>query len=283
VVIRPGLGNTGRSIFFLDNCSCRTPMSIDVGHIYMKKYLITLFIPFIFIAFSFCEKSLNAPEIIISNNELYNLAYSAYKWPENFYQEDSLEGSLYYENTISIKPIDQRGNVWNQLCTNDIDTARHWSELSSNYSAYYRELVREKETEKFYEFKRVYSIRPNDIILSRIHKCSYLDRSMYDFLKKGKIIGIFNKNNFNQNDVKELIEYLWFVEHYDNGGKVHLSITAKEDLEYIHYIYEIEIVHGDWGVKDIISYIKNTFYIKISNGEITHQTELIKQIEGKQN
>ena len=103
-----------------------------------------------------CSENLTEP-VNLTDDELYNLAYSDWKWPDNFYSEDSLEGSIYYENTVSIKPLGERENIWIQLCTDNIDTAREWSELSNNYSSYYRELVSEKETEKYYEFKRIYS------------------------------------------------------------------------------------------------------------------------------
>lgn len=227
------------------------------------------------------DNNLVEPIINISNDTLYNFAYYGKQWPEGFYQEDSMEGSIYYENTISIKPLNERKDIWIELCTDNIDTARTWSELSSKYSSYYRDLASERETERYYEFKRVYSANNKDILLSRVHKRSYLDRSMYDYFKREGIIGIFNKNNFNQNDVKELIEYIWFAEHYQIGGKVYKSITEKNDSEFIHYIYEVEIVYGDFGVNDIINYYKNTFYVKINNGEITHKRELIKQIKGK--
>jgi hypothetical protein len=245
----------------------------------LKKlfYLISLLL----ISFS-CSENLTEP-VNITDDELYNLAYSNWKWPENFYSEDSLEGSIYYENTVSIKPLTERENIWIQLCTDNIDTARKWSELSSNYSSYYRELVNEKETEKYFEFKRVYLANPNDVILSRVHKCSYLDRTMYDFFKKESVIGVFSKNIFSENDVKKVIEYIWFVEHYQIVGKVHKSFIEKNNSEYVHYIYEVEIVFGDFGVRDIITYSKNTFSIKINSGEITHKKELIKQIDGKQN
>jgi hypothetical protein len=249
----------------------------------MNKYIIIFFSFLISIVISSCKKNLNSPETIISDKELYSLVYSDYIWPIDFYQEDSLDGIFYYETTSSIKPQGHGSNVLYQLCTNNIDTARNWSELSSNYGPYYMDLVSQKETEKYFEFKRVYSVRPSEFYLSRVHKCSYIDRSMYDLFYRGEILGVFNKNNFNQDDVKELIEYLWFIKHYYLGTKVHLSLTEKNDLHFTHHIYEIKVVYGDWGEKDRISYIKNTFHIKISNGEITHQTELIKQIDGKQN
>ncbi len=222
----------------------------------------------------------NAVEPQIPDDELVQLAFSIKKFPPDFYHEDLSNGSIYYENTVSIKPLHERESIWIQLCTDDINTAREWSELSSKYSAYYRDLISERETEKYFEFRRVYSINSNDVILSRVHKRSYLDRSMYDFFKKEGVIGKFTKKNFTKNDVKELIEYIWFVEHYEIGGKVYQSIIDESGTEYIHNIYEIQIAHGDWGMKDMISLVKNTFYVNKTNGDITYRSKIVKQIEG---
>ena len=252
----------------------------------MKNYLSLIVIPFLLIILFSCKENMNGPKMIINpdDEELYNLAYSDIEWPIGFYSEGSLEGSLYYENTISIEPLPNRGNQWFQLCTDNKDTARKWSDMSSVSSAYPRDLVHERETEKFYEFKRVYSANPNDVILSRVHKCSYIDRSMYDLMHPSDVIGVFNKDNFDINEVKEVVEYLWFSYNYNNASsKIHLSIIGNDIQGFKVDLYEIEIVFGDYGVKDKISYIKHTFKVKANNGEITHQKELIKKIDGKQN
>jgi len=249
----------------------------------MKKFNISFVAILTIFIFTSCKENISNPDFPATEDEIYNLAYSNYKYPSNFYHDDSLGGSLYYENTISTTPLNNRSHSSIQLCTNNIDTAKHWSELSSNYSSYYRDLVSQRETEKYFEFKRVYSIHPSDVILSRVHKSSYLDRSMYDFFNPGNVIGVFKKNNFNQNDAKELIEYLWFTENYNNASsKVHRSIIETNNTYYNYYLFEIEITFGDYGMKDSISYIKHTFKININNGEITHEKELIKKIVGKQ-
>jgi hypothetical protein len=254
------------------------------------NYLKTTFVLILIILlFPSCKDEINNtniidPNISITDEELYSLAYANYQFPSDFYYEDSLIGSLYYENTNSITPLNERDGTWFQLCTNNVDTARYWSELSSNNSSYYRDLVSQRQTEKYFEFKRVYSINPNDIILSRVHKCTYIDRSMYDLLNPGQIIGVFKKNSFIKNDVKELIEYLWFTENYNNtSSKVYKELIQNSGLFYIYYLYEIGIVYGDYGMKDILSYIKHTFKINKGSGEITHHKELVKQIPGRQN
>lgn len=245
---------------------------------YLNNILCVITVPLILLS---CQDDVVEPQI--SDDELIKFAYSIEKYPSDFYKEDLANGSIYYENTVSIKPLHQRESIWVQLCTNSIETAREWSDSSSKYSAYYRDLVSERETEKYYEFRRVYSIHPNELILSRVHKCSYLDRSMYDFFKKEGIIGIFTKNNFAKNDVKELIEYIWFVEHYEIGGKVYQSTIKENRTEYIHSIYEIRITYGDWDMKDAISLIKNTFYVDKTSGKITYQSQILKQIIGDYN
>ncbi len=247
----------------------------------MKTITVFIGIQIIALLLASCGDNISGPDNL-TEDELYNLAYTGPQWPDGFYREDSLAGSIYYENTVSVKPLDKRDNVWILLCTDDIDSARQWSELSSRYSAYYRDLVSEKETDKYFEFKRVYSANPRDVLLSRVHKRSYLDRSMYDFFKRQGVIGIFRKKNFTESDVKELIEYLWFVEHYETGEKVYSSFTQKEGAAYVHYIYDIEISRGDFGVKDEIGFYKNAFTVSTVNGEITRSRELIKQITGKQ-
>ncbi|MEX1014385.1 MAG: hypothetical protein WDZ80_04460 [Candidatus Paceibacterota bacterium] len=246
----------------------------------LKRYSIVVLISLTLLS---CEDIITDPSII-SDREMYEIAYSDLKWPDDFYQEDVLEASIYYENTVSIKPIDEREYIWNQLCTGDIEIARKWSELSSLYSSYYRELVSEKETEKYYEFKRVYSEAPSDVILSRVHKCAYLDRTMFDFFNGEGILGIFNMENFTQSDVKELVEYLWFIEnHKVVGENVHSSVTEKIDGKYVHTIYSVQLLSGDIGIPDMINYVLNRYHVSIGTGEITFDKQVIKQIKGKKN
>jgi hypothetical protein len=255
----------------------------------LTKLKITFISVLTILLFTSCDEEINNsniidPNISITDDELYNLAYANFQFPSDFYYEDSLSGSVYYENTNSITPLNERDGTWFQLCTNNVDTARYWSELSSINGSYYRDFVSQRQTEKYFEFKRVYSLNPNDVLLSRVHKCAYLDRSMYDFLNPGDIIGIFKKNNFIKTDAKELIEYLWFIENYNNtSSKVYEGVIQSNGQFYTYYLYEIEIVYGDYGVKDVLSYIKHTFKINKSNGEITHEKELLKQISGRQN
>jgi hypothetical protein len=267
----------------------------------MKKLIYVLFLILLVYRCTEVRDSINSPikdkgseypppyyddngTLIVSDEELLNITYAKYKLPDGFYNEQLLGGNIYYENTVSIKPANQRDGTWTELSTDNKDIARQWSDSSASYSSYYRDIVSEKETEKYYEFRRVYSINPSDVLLSRIHKYTYIDRSMFDYNKPGSIIGIFRKANFNAADVKELIEYLWFVRHYNNGSsKVYSSMTKDQPTEFVHSIYEIWIAYGDWGMRDVIRYIKHTYRINKGDGTISQEEKIIKEIRGSQN
>ena len=218
------------------------------------------------------------------NDEILEIAYSTYKMPDDFYREDLDGGSIYYNNTLSILPLGQRTSNSYQLCTDDKDIARDWSEATSQNSAYYRELVDETETEKYFQFKRVWDENPTDIILSRVHKKSYLDRSMYDFFNPGDIIGQYNKKPYKIEAVQELVEYLWFTENYNiSGRKVLESSISLDQSHFICKLKEIKIAGGDWGIRDQIILFETYYFINRTDGKITISQSDLKTIEGRSN
>lgn len=218
------------------------------------------------------------------DEDILDSVYSDYKFPKNFYSENLNGGNIYYLNTLSIKSLSEREHISIELCTNDRDIAFNWSELSCTYSSYYRDYVSEKETEKYFEFKRVYNQNPSDIILFRAHKCSYLDRSMYDYFDPGTVIGKYNQRPFQKEKITELIEYLVFVRNYNNGSyKVLKSYTLEENNRYVHLIDELIIRYGDWGVSDRIELWGTKYTISKINGNITVTKKLIKTVVGRTN
>ena len=61
--------------------------------------------------------------ITISDSQVLTLAYSSYRFPDGFYQENLAGGSIYYENTLSILPVSQRSSHAFELSTNNQDQA----------------------------------------------------------------------------------------------------------------------------------------------------------------
>ena len=105
---------------------------------------------------------------------------------------------------------------------------------------------------------------------------------MYDFFTPGTIIGQFNKKPYVSGKVKELIEYLWFTENYNTGGRKVLDSSISVDrLHFICMLNEIQIVYGDWGIRDEITVLESMYFINKTDGKITYSQEVLKTIQGK--
>jgi len=203
-----------------------------------------------------------------SDEYLIWFAYHGPQFPEGFYSEQVDEGSPYYVNTVSVTPQSAREAVWIELCTDSLEQAAEWSELSSRYSAYYRDVVSQRETEKYFEFKRVYAARSTDILLSRAHKCSYFDPSVRDLFLDPPTLGTLNKRPLVPSVVRELVEYLWFFRREGRGEKVLYSATSEETGFYRHTIYSVGLGLGDWNMYDRISLRRHTYTIDAKQGEV---------------
>ena len=223
------------------------------------------------------------------NNDFLKLAYDRnYKYPDGFYYEKDLTGSeysVYYENTLSIKPVNERED-WIELHTLSREEARNWSNLSNEYSSVNRAIIRENETEKYFEFvrKNENEYYGNFILLSRVHKSDYFI-PMHDYLPaepdETYIIGIFN-GELTTGNVKELIEYLWdYPNRQNNSSKVSKAEISEQEDKFEYYIQEIFIIGGDWGLNDMI-YIYDIKYTLDKETRILSLAEknLVKEIMG---
>jgi len=242
----------------------------------MKKYLLVL-IGFLF--FTSCDKDENIDN---PDDRFLELAYdNNYQYPDGFYYEKNLIGYVYYENTVSIKPINERESIWIELNTNDKEQSKTWSDLSNEYSSVDREIIKEIETEKYFEIVRVNIENVNDTLLSRVHRSDYFI-SLHDKFTDIDTVGIYN-GEMSTDKVKELIEYLWDCETLGLYDKVVESKISESGNEFEHYIQSLYVVYGDFGIKDMIYVYDNYFQLNKSNRILTVNRELIKEIEGEQN
>jgi hypothetical protein len=225
------------------------------------------------------DKIIRTPE----EDHILELAYSKdYTYPEGFYHEIIDTGSIYYENTVSIKPINQRPHIWIELNTNDRNEARTWSNESNEYSSVNREIISESETEKFFEFKRKNIVYAKDILLSRVHKTSYFQPVQNKFGVSDTTIGKYN-GDLNLTSVKELVEYLWSGGTINVGYSKVIGSELKVYDEYFeYYIQAILIVYGDFGLHDEITVYDNIVKLNKSDRELTIKTNKVKTIQGIQ-
>lgn len=223
----------------------------------------------------------NSHQTEFTDDELLEAAYSDYLYPEDFYHEVLNGRSIYYENTISITPIEEREHIWIELCTESYEEAYAWSEASARNSAYYRELVSQRETEKYFEFTRVRPEHLTDVILSRVHKRSYIDRTMYDRFLSGDTLGIFNKRPLSVRNVEEMLEYLWFTREAA-GQKVLSSFAERAGNGVKHTIYAIRIVYGDWGIRDRITLYRYEYAVDGQSGVLVLSSKvMIRELQGR--
>ena len=223
-----------------------------------------------------CDKDENLDSV---NDEFLELAYDkTYQYPDGFYYERNLIGYVYYENTVSIKPTNERENIWIELNTNDKEQAKTWSDLSNEYSSVDREIFKENETDKYFEIVRVNVDNINDTLLSRVHRSDYFI-SLYNKFTDIDTIGIYN-GELTSNNVKELIEYLWSCGTLSIYDKVVESTIADKEDEFEYKIQSLKTIYGDYGLHDMIYVYDNEFKLDKITRTMTIKRELIKEIEG---
>jgi len=212
----------------------------------------------------------------MDDEEIKEKAYSkTYFYPEGFEYQTNPDGSIYYENSVSIGTSQTE---WIELHTNFKDVAKSWSEISAKNSSYYRELTEERETEKYFEFKRVYIERPTDVLLSRVHKSSYYIPKFDKFRQSG-ILGTFTQRPVTAESVKTLIEHIWSSGVITMPEKVLQTNVIKVGNQFQYNMKSAQVSYGDWDICDRI-YVNNVdFFVDEKSGEVTYQTKKIKEIE----
>lgn len=202
-------------------------------------------------------------------------AYGGPRFPDGFYTEELGGYSLYYENTVSILPADERTPEWRELCTDDPEQAAAWSEAGSVNSSQYRPLIEARETEKHFEFVR------DGRLLSRVHKCAYVDRSMYDRFHPGEVLARYNVRPVTAQGAAELVEYLWFTRYYNNASaKTLCAATSTETGAVLHTLHTLRIVYGDWDMCDQITLVANVYRVDTTTGDVTVTRSDLTTVEG---
>lgn len=249
-----------------------------------KIYQLALLL-FLFLLFYSCDDDINrqkecnlkttfidSTNIIHFDDEfLINFSLQGQKYPQGFYNEELNNiASIYYVNTVSTK-LDI--TKWIQLCTDDSSEAISWIKLSSE-----NEITEFTETEKYFEAKSN-STTSSFKILFRVNKCSYLDRTNYNFLNKSDTLGIFNKRPINEQSVKEVIEYLWFLRNYQTANTdVLFTKLTVNNADIICNIFSTHYSEGDWGMCPTVQVYDEVYKITKSDGIIIYKKDLVRII-----
>ena len=221
----------------------------------------------------------------LSDEELLTIAYDRdFFYPDGFYKDPALpENNVYYVNTVSISPVNQRDAKSIELSTNDKNEALMWVNLTISNSSVSYLFVEENETEKYFEFQCKEST-DSYTVLFRVHKTSYY-RSIFDRFAPWNLD---NETEFGYYDaeieelkVKECIEYLWLTGTFYTSTQKVIHSEIKETKDYFEvYIYSLSIVYGDWGIHDAVMVYDNYIRLNKNNRLITFEQSLQKTIYG---
>jgi hypothetical protein len=244
----------------------------------MERKILSIFA--IFALLAGCDNNDVQKKVLTEDEQILAKAYSpTYMYPPGFNYEKNLEGPTVYENTVS---VEKSQATWVELSTTDRQQAKYWSEISSNSDAYYRNVASIIETEKFFEFRRVFSNKPNDIILSRVHKSSYFI-PVYDKFKQLSKVGTMKISPINTITVKDFVEYAWTNNLIGYADKV-LDYSITEDSDKIHYnLKSMRITPGDWGLYATIKVTDFDFFVDKKSGEVSFESKLVKEVQGYRN
>jgi hypothetical protein len=239
------------------------------------------------------------------NNEYLKLAYDKnYKYPTGFYQDEAIINpeycspnkpgyrSFYYLHRTNINSKDE----WIPLYTSSKEVANEWFNIFSVNAKWVwnDNFVLEKENikEKIFEFIVVdknSSYSPYTTFV-RVHNSDYfvpqnrIERYPYDNQPKEYDIGVYN-GEISVIKVKELVEYLWFLETYQIANyKVKKTEISEVDENIEINIKYLFIMWGDWDMRDIV-YVYNTKYSLNKETKVLQfiERDLIDQVYGKMN
>lgn len=230
--------------------------------------------------------------------DIKNALYSDYKFPDGFsWEEIKKEYELKYLSTIDIdsigpRPLDYKGEdcqikydsinycVDYGLIILDSKTidealiyANRFIHIYIGNDNGYVQLIESKASLKYFEF--TYHLPEKYCI--RINNTAYLTSNNYDIENnisaEYKIIGKYNDDDYSIDKIKELLEYIFFIEVNGRVDAV-LSSFIKEDDSYF-YLYNYSIVvwsHFDKTENDLILLQKRIFKIDKSTGVIERST-----------
>ncbi len=211
-----------------------------------------------------------------------SVAYTSYKYPDDFYHEDLGGASIYYNNTLSILPLGSRTRHWVELSTDDRDQAFAWSVATDTNSAYHRDLVSERQTDKYFEFRRVYLKNPTDDILSKVHKLSDVDRSMFDYFNPAPLIAKLNIRPIDFVSFREFVGYYWFVQNYNIGGEQVLATFSRQSADSVWcVVYQLSVNYGDIGMHDEISLGRSLYSVSRQTGDVFLSSTVLRTIQGR--
>lgn len=224
------------------------------------------------------------PDTTWSDARLLAAAYTdSYTLPPGFYREPAPEyAAPYYVNTVSVAPLASRPMHWIELSTENVAQARAWAESTCAFNSEPTTVDPGEPlvTTRWLEFATTRT-RGGPGVPMRAHRASYLDRSMYDRLSPGSVIGRFGQD-VTPAHVRGLAEYLWFLDNRTLvGAKALASAGAEMSGAVTHSIWGITVVRGDFSMSDAVVLDREDFSVRKSDGAVTRRIYTLRTVRGR--
>jgi transposase len=220
----------------------------------------------------------------LSDAQLRAIAYAARpQLPPGFYREDRRRASAYYVT------VWRDGCQWCEPCTDDHGQALAWSEASNRLNSDPGPVVAQRQTERFFEFRRSRRSNPEYFLLERVHKCSYLDRSGYAGITVYRpgvesALGTFGMRPVTALRAQELAEYLWYIDLQILAGTKVLAIKTHDRGPYFETVITVlQLGRADWGLADGISLADYIYTVGKADGAVLFRMLPLRQVAGNLN
>jgi len=173
--------------------------------------------------------------------------------------------STYHLQNTQLAP----GNTRHELCTDDPNQARDWSNTVSGSSEL---LVGESATDRYFEFQRVRSSTPVVNVRARVFRCAYVDRSAVNLADEQGPAGAFNLRPLDAAALRTLSEYLWSFSNYNNADNAVLaSRAAQQNGSLEHEIVMAQLIRVGSGGCDRVSVSTWRHRVDLNSGSLVRE------------
>jgi hypothetical protein len=173
--------------------------------------------------------------------------------------------STYHLQNTQLSP----GNARHELCTDDPNQARDWSNSVSGSA---ETLVGESASDRYFEFQRVRNITPVVNVRARVFRCTYLDRSAVNLADVQGPAGVLNLRPLDAAALRTLGEYLWTFSTYNNADNAVLaSRGAQQNGSLEHEIVMAQLIRAGSGGCDRVSVSTWRHRVDLNSGALVRE------------
>jgi hypothetical protein len=232
-----------------------------------------------------------------TDHQLEQAVYCNYFLPPGFYSEGHRGEKPSYLDSASIDTTREHDPWWAALSTEDPAQARSWAEQSVKYWGYGPAMIRVgafptdapplrivsgREDPRFFEFVVQDTNTPPSFMRLRVHRANYFVCSYPNRPRRTALVGSYRVRPVTAEGVKNLAEYLWYVQNYADDGPRVLSSVGDETTDSLTCtIYAAQLDLGRNGQDHEITLLRWTYTVSLQGGDLALRRESLRTIPGR--